>query len=356
MPSRFYGLIILLLLFFIGFTVLHFLWLFGVIVSLTGLYRLSSLIKNAFLRFSYKVLMTLLISVTLKVFVFEIFLIPSSSMENALFSGDMIIVNKLSYGPKNPFLWFADSGYASHQTQNFFLSDRLSGLSGIERNDIFVFLKKTPVEKYLVKRCIGLPGERLQIINGKVLVNQHTLIEPQEVKKRYTVYYKQKLESSDVNFIQGLRAETQDLRRIGKSETLLLTNKQHVQLQNTKSIDSVIFKSDTAKSFPWGKLTNWTVDNFGTITIPNAGMKILLTKTSYGIYSKIINQDEGVKITERNGRYWEGNKRVSDYTFKYNYLFVLGDNRAISNDSRYWGFVCETNIIGKASKCPFFYN
>lgn len=217
-------------------------------------------------------------------------------MENTLLPGDFILVYKAEYSISTP---------RSIPIFNIKLPRaELVNLSRPRRNDIIVFkfpgnvdeLKSANGENY-VKRIIGEPGDILQIIDKKIYVNGNKIADPPKAL----------IDSSDITR-EGVA---------GKS------------------------------NFPPGK--NWNKDNYGPILIPYKGLTIDINPEIIREWGIIIDREFGKKVVRSEGTVITINdKPVRNYTFKKNYYFVLGDNRDNSLDSRYWGFVPDNKIIGKA--------
>lgn len=275
------------------------------------------------IKYAYGMIVFVFIITIVRTFIFDVYYVPSSSMEKTLFPDDYVLVNKISYGTKVP-THFADVPvigsllYPSYTPIKHNRYRKLKAFNNLERNDIVVFKS---VEKkrntLLIKRLIGMPGDTLQIENSSVHINGVKLPEMESFCYRYV---------DDRGLFQMYTNEELDTISAPQKSTL------------QKVIYGEIFKSKTI--FPASKKDEWTIDNYGAIIIPKKGMTIPLTKENIELYQHCIRdfENEGNVLSKHN---------ASTYTFKQNYYFALGDNRHNSIDSRMYGFIPENYIQGK---------
>ncbi len=238
----------------------------------------------------------LIAALILKAFIIEAYRIPTGSMENTLLVGDYLLVNKFIYGAVSP----QRIPYTEITLPYF----RLPGFRSPARNDVVVFefpgnrdeLEAKERVNY-IKRLAALPGDTLMIMNRQVYVNGVP------VKNADGVQFTKRV----------IRAEGEPQSRI----------------------------------FPQGK--NWNEDNYGPFVIPHKGMTVQINNDNIEEWRTIIDREHNEKVVSVHGSdiYIDG-KVVTSYTFKKDYLFMLGDNRDDSLDSRYWGVVDEELLIGKA--------
>ncbi len=239
--------------------------------------------------------MVVALFVVMQIFLFSSFKIPSNSMEPGLIAGDYVLVNKLIPGAR---LFNVFASLRGEQVQIV----RLPGLREIRRNDVVVFNYPYPnnldriemhMMKYYIKRCLGLPGDSLSIVNGYYRVNG--IFEP-------------------VGNIEG-----QELFSVQSNKMLK---------------DAGLYWS-----FPKDSLISWNVKNFGPLYLPRKGDVIDMNRENISIYGKLIEWETGQKL----------DPRIVSYTFQKNYYFVAGDRIEDSQDSRYWGLLPEEFIVGKAT-------
>lgn len=365
--------IIILALFFI---VLGLVWLGIAIMLFELIYSLAlrfiSLIHHIFLRKIIKgiFLFVLLLStaISIKLLAFDIYKIPSSSMENMLYSGDIIVVNKLKYGPRlarSPFEipWVNLAFYFNENAKKRIKEDwwdykRLLGTSTIKQGDVFVFNSVWSKDYILVKRCMALPGDTLRIRDGGVYTNRNLFASPDTEKNNYKFRIKNK--QALYKFLDSLDLSSVMLRRIDNqfSEANLSTFDLN-QLKKAKLINAISIQIDSFNDANgmFCKVSNklWTYDNMGPFIVPKKDMQITLNSETFSLYGRTINSSENSKITVLDDNYYIDNKKTNTYTFKQDYYFMMGDNRKGTMDSRAWGFVSETNIVGKV-QCVLFSN
>jgi signal peptidase I len=307
--------------------------------------------------------------------VVEAFVVPTPSMENTILVGDYLFVSKFHYGTRTPGtllelplmsqkIW--GTAIPSYLPWIQLPTYRLPGISDIRREDVVVFhippvsLNEGinhPIDQktYYVKRCMGLAGDILEIRNRQVFANGKLLVRPDNMKFSYLATANDEINARN---LKKFGLDKDDCAYLGRSAVgkaiyrMLLTQKQMSEVKSAPYINSLIddyTRSNPDKGiFPSIEGTLWSGDNYGPITVPKKGMKILINDFTLSLYGEIIHLYEGnEKVEIKENMLTINRKPVHEYVFKQDYYFMMGDNRHNSLDSRYWGFVPEDHIVGK---------
>ena len=223
-------------------------------------------------------------------------------------------------------------------------------------------LMSRPVDKKenYVKRCIGLPGETLEIVNRQVMIDGVAIENPENLQYEYRVEFSSRTKAERA--IKSLELTNQDLGSVlnttdGFDIIIALTNSEaeilsNSDLANSVEIMSTVNRKGTLQIFPNAyteEFNEWTLDDFGPVTIPRKGQTVELTLRNLYIYRRVITVYDGHDLTERDGVIYIDGEIASFYTFEQDYYWMMGDNRHRSADSRMWGFVPNDHIVGRAS-------
>ncbi|HEU4472610.1 MAG TPA: signal peptidase I [Flavisolibacter sp.] len=344
----------------------------------------------------------------IRTFIFEAYTIPSGSMERTLLVNDFLFVSKFSYGPRIPntplsipfihnyipgthnksyseavslpyIRWFASPvergdvvvfnfpegdtviNLDDFQSQNPYYSviRQLGGNNVVKGREIVLSqpdvypLAIHPADKTdnYIKRCVGVAGDTIEVKDNIVWANGKPEANPPKSLIHYIVHTN--LTSLDPEVLKSeYEVNFDEVSQNGQPGIYYMPLTQQAKEKMLKSglasrIEPNLAKDDP-QVFPYDNIHRWSRNNFGKIWVPKKGSTLQLTRDNYYLYERVIRVYEHNQFEQREGKFFLNGQEVSTYTFKMDYYWMMGDNRQGSQDSRYWGFVPEDRIVGKA--------
>jgi signal peptidase I len=331
----------------------------------------------------------------IRVFFIEAYTIPSGSMERSLLVGDFLFVSKVNYGARIPITPIAFpfahhtmplTGTKAYWDGVQWKYRRLPGFQDIKRNDVIVFnlpvgdtvalenqeisyyklireagwqavnsqytITSRPVDKRenIIKRCIGIAGDTVSSKNGLVSVNGKLAAFSGSAQMPYRIRFK----TVDVNMklLEDLGFKIAEMVQLDDTQFVVNGTAEMVNLlKKYDFVETVKLETNNRTDpdlFPNGRNYQWNVDNFGPLVIPKKGWTVNIDSLTMPIYYRAIRTYEGNKVEKKAEGWYINDKLAKTYTFKMNYYWMMGDNRHNSIDSRFWGFLPEDHVVGKA--------
>jgi len=364
--------------------------------------KLPLVIKSATREWVDAIIFAVIAASIIRIFLIEAYTIPTSSMEKTLLVGDYLFVSKLSYGPKVPntpiaFPFVHHTLPLTENTKSYLEWIKLPyyrfpGLEKVKNMDVVVFnypdgdtlstkfqsnasyyqlvrqvgrdavwsnkqyfgdIIARPVDKRenFIKRCIGIAGDTIRIIDRTVYINGKPEQNPGNRQFKYILR------------TNGDPINQKNFEKLDITETISTDNKGNYELTlsdhaieklkqygNVVSIEPIIDPRGEwdPNIFPFDSAYPWNVDNFGPVWVPKQGVTIPINISNICFYERIISVFEGNRLEIKDGKIFINGKESKEYTFKMDYFWMMGDNRHNSADSRYWGFVPQDHVVGKA--------
>ena len=333
----------------------------------------------------HAIIFATVVATLIQLYWFQMFVIPTGSMESTLMAGDYILVNKVSYGPRVPMtplsFPFVHNTMPLNDTKPSFSTSwersyrRLAGSDHVKRGDVVVFnfpegdtvVMEMPAMSYYellrsdelgatvaerrenilkdytiavrpldkkenyIKRCVAVAGDSLAVVDGVVYTNG--VAERAVPTRQY-------------HYLNGTTG-----RGIGLQRPIMDADIKNYANENPMKAGRLAAE-DRGMLIPHlteGESAAWDLDNFGPVWVPKAGATIELTPENMAMYGRCIAVYEQRAVKQQDGKIYIDGKETTEYTFLMDYYFMMGDNRHESLDSRFWGFVPEDHIVGQAS-------
>lgn len=321
------------------------------------------------------IVIALLLLLVFRTFIGQSFTVTSSRMEKAVMSGDHVYINKLSLGARMPVtiltIPFTENTLPFSSIPSFFdwitlPVMRIPGYSHVKHNDMLVFNypyeNDVPVDmktRY-VKRCVALSGDSIRIYNKTIFLNNVQIqSDSNNIQFRYRIVFKKGSIVTD-KFWEKYNINEGNLSAERVYDCDVTLNQAYTLEQDSMITDVRPLKLDKDQGstiyFPNNEKFNWNTDFFGPVKVPKKKDSVLLTIKNIPIYRRIIETYEKNKLEVTDKQIMINDVETRYYVFKQNYYFVLDDNRDDAKDSRFWGFLPEDHIIGKASFIWFSFN
>ena len=341
--------------------------------------------KSALREWTDAIVFAVIAATLIRTFFIEAYVIPTPSMERSLLVGDFLFVSKVNYGARTPITPIAFP--FAHHTMPLIGTKaywdgiklpyyRLPGLSDVKRGDVVVFNYPMdadsplyrPVDKRenFIKRCQGIGGDTLSVVDGQVWVNGKAAPNPPGEQMEYSFdvngdplnpqvpidlemtlydghdhYFMTKKSADALKGYSNIKNFTPILSEKGKTDPNPNAAVYPTNINHPVGPPSLMLNGRQPDY-------KWSVDNYGPIIVPKKGWTVKLDSLTYPIYERCISVYENNKLEVKGSDIYINGKKTDSYTFKMNYYWMMGDNRHDSDDSRFWGFVPEDHIVGKA--------